>query len=196
MMFRLLSLLILTTCLSEARAEWFVEDVDGTTFATISKIEIGDDAKIPEADIYVVASPGGYTHVAVAIAEKLKGKTVTYAVALSAGAMIVDLTNAIPLSGKAVKGYHWSRPVPNAKIDPEVLAQQQDGVDKYMLISIFNTYKAKYASRIIGLLAELPEGWMVVDIFEGAAPRRMSLNELLAIPLVANAAERFNWRDQ
>lgn len=196
MLYRILFLLMtLTTCLSEARAEWFVENVDGTTFATLGTIELGDDV-VPEADIYVVSSPGGYMHIAVSIAEQLKGKQITYMVALSAGALIVDLTGAPPLDAQAVKGYHWSLPAPDNKLDPDTLAKQGDLVDKFMMSNIFNSYRAKYAARIIGLLADLPQGWMVIDIAGGAAPKRMSQREILNIPIVGKMAARYNWGKQ
>lgn len=193
MMFRLLSLLTLMTCLSEAQAEWFVDTIDGTTFATIGRIEMGDDEDIPDADIYVVSSPGGYMHVAVSIAEQLKDESVTYLAAMSAGALIVDLTGAPPMSPKAVKGYHWSIPAPGNKVDPASLALQSDRVDKFMMSCIFNSYKAKYAARIIGLLSDLPDGWMVVDIADGAAPKRMSPAEILSNPIVAAMADKYEW---
>lgn len=193
MMYRLLALLTLVTCLSEAHAEWFLEAVEDTTFATLARIDPGDDKNVPEADIYVISSPGGYLNVAVSIAMQLKGKPVMYTVAMSAGALIVDMTGATPAVPTAVKGYHWSRPAPENNADPLLQAKQGEKVDKFIVNCIFDSYRTRYAARIVGLLADLPADWMVVDVYNGDTPTRMSPEEINSIPLIAKMSLRYNW---
>ena len=94
---------ILTTCLSEARAEWTVHTTpEGVTWAALGDIEPGD-AVLPKVDAYVIASAGGYFGEALKIADALKGKKVTYVCAMSAAAYIVDMNGIKPLNEEAAK---------------------------------------------------------------------------------------------
>ena len=174
-MIRLLLLItILTTCLSEARAEWTVHTTpEGVTLAVLGDIEPGD-AVLPKVDAYVIASAGGYFGEALKIADALKGKKVTYVCAMPAAAYIVDMNGIKPLNEEVAKGYHWARVAPGIKMDPEVMQEGLNAIDGMVMKSMLNTYTARYAAQIIALMSDLPDGWMVVDVAGAPAPVALS----------------------
>lgn len=187
-MIRLVLLLTLTTFLSEARAEWHILIPEpGVTVAVLGEIEVGDE-KVPKADLYVLASPGGVIGVAMEIAEKLKGKTVKYTVAFSAAAFIADEIAAVPGGPTAIKGYHWAtyvgEPDPKAELGTQLANQ-------VVLTSITRFYKPRYAACIIGLMCDLPDGWFVIETFNKERPERLTPVQVENHPLVIQAAKLF-----
>lgn len=178
---RLLLIAILSLVSSKANGEWVTfTEPDLTKVAVLLDIEAGDE-DVPAADRYIVASPGGIFVVASQIAEKLKGKTVIYDLALSGGAYIANATNAKPLRPDSVKGYHWCRYDGPALIENEAVKQQaiMALIDQQMLDNIIQFYTPKYAVKIMGMLDKIEDDDFVIDPASSRFPRVMTSEEIL-----------------
>ena len=178
---RLVLIAIMSLVSGKANGEWITfTEPDLTKVAVLLDIEAGDE-NVPEADRYIVASPGGIFVVASQIAEKLKGKTVVYDLALSGGAFIANATNAKPMRPDSVKGYHWCRYEGPELIEDEADKQQaiMALIDQQMLLNITNFYTPKYAVKIMGMLDKIENSDFVIDPASSRFPRVMTSEEIL-----------------
>lgn len=115
---------IIALCLTTAaNADWSVTKSElGMTTATLHG-QIGiNDRNVPEADLYVLNSPGGSVVAGYDIAKKLKNRPVTYIMAGSAASWIALATKAQPQNNTSVLGFHWTAYPDGFTITPRAAA--------------------------------------------------------------------------
>ena len=161
---RLVLIAILSLVCSKANGEWHVmpgEHPLHGTVALLSDIEFGDE-KLPKADTYLIASPGGLVFAVDDIVKALEGKKVYYLVAMSAAADIALRTGAIPFSDNAVLAWHRADYV-GEKDDR--INDILDKIDCQVQINIWTRLKYPYAKAVSSKLVQLKRGgdmWVVL----------------------------------
>lgn len=144
----IVGLALLFVLSSTAQGDWLTMTKDDTTIGVLQGEIDREDETIPEADRYVISSPGGLFIAGYNIADKLNtiGKPVFFNQAYSAAAYIVCRTNAKPLGKNATLGFHWAQVLEPEQDNPEVTEM----INTIMLQAMLDIVPVKVASKIIG----------------------------------------------